>query len=64
MKLPQVVYIYVDGEKGEEYLVASQNVGDQEEGMVGVYDFRETLNVRHVAELRRSGTKKWFKNMT
>ena len=62
MKLPKIAYLYVDGDNDAQYLVASTNVDDKDEGVVGVYELRETLNVRHVAELRRPGTKKWFKH--
>ena len=62
MSLPKFVYIYEDGDKDERYLVASTNPGDQDEGLIGVYDLRETLHVRHPLEFRRPGTKQWFKS--
>ena len=61
--VPKVVYIYEEKDtNGEPYLVASTSVGDQNEGLVGVYDLRECLHVRHRLELRRKGTKGWFKS--
>ena len=61
MGLPSVIYIYEDGEGDDKYLVATTEASDKVEGVVGVYDFRETLHVRHVAEFRRSKTKQWFR---
>ena len=61
MKLPNVLYVYVDGVGDEQYFVATRDVGEKEEGLIGVYALRETLHVRHPTELRRPGTKTWFK---
>ena len=63
MSLPRVLYIFEDKDRdGTTYLVASRKPGDQDEGLVGVYDLRETLHVRHPLEFRRLGTKQWFKS--
>lgn len=61
MKLPKVVYIAVDGEKGEEYLYASESLDDLPDGVVGVFRLDELLHSRTVTEIRRDGTKAWFK---
>jgi hypothetical protein len=63
MALSKVIYVYEDKDNdGSTYLVASLAPGDQDEGLVGVYDLRETLFVRHPLEFRRPGTKQWFKS--
>ena len=63
MSLPRVVYVYRDQDtNGSSYLVASTSPDDQDEGVVGVYDLRETLHVRHRAEFKRHRTKTWFKS--
>ena len=61
--LPKVLYIYeeTDGKAGT-YFVANTAIGDLDEGLVGVYDLRECLQVRHALELRRKGTRQWFKS--
>lgn len=61
MKLPTVIYVYVDGEGTDAYFVATEALGDLDEGLVGVYDLRERLNVRHALEVKRPGTTTWFK---
>ena len=59
--LPKLVYVHEEKDTdGTVYLVASLSPGDQDEGLVGVYDLRESLHVRHILEFRRSGTKQWF----
>lgn len=63
MALPKMIYVFEDKNRdGSTYLVASKEPGDQDEGLVGVYDLRETLHVRHPLEFRRPGTKQWFKS--
>ena len=62
MSLPRVVYIYEDKDTDDTcYLVASRQSGELDKGLIGVYDLRETLHVRHPLEYRRHGTKQWFK---
>lgn len=61
MALPKTVYVYEETENsGEKYLLASKEPDDQNTGIVGVYDLRETLFVRHKAQFRRPKTKAWF----
>lgn len=61
MALPKIVYIYEDAANdGSKFLVASQMPDEQNEGIVGVYELRETLHVRHQPQFRRPKTKTWF----
>ena len=61
MSLPKVIYVYEDQERnGVKFLVASTDAKEQDNGIVGVYDLRETLHIRHQAQFRRSKTKTWF----
>lgn len=59
--LKDTIYVYVDGDVGEEFLVATDNPSDLSEGTLGVYKLVEKLNVRTVTEFRRPNTKKWFR---
>ena len=60
--LPKIVYVYREEDRdGSDYLVASTSSDDQTHGLVGVYDLRETLSVRHVAEYRRPKSRRWFR---
>ena len=61
MSLPKVVYVFEQSDNdGEKYLVASTDTHEQNEGIIGVYDLRETLHVRHKPQFRRQKTKSWF----
>ena len=61
MVLPRVVYVYENKESdGTSYLIASIDPDDQDEGLVGVYDLREILHVRHKTQFRRAKNKLWF----
>jgi hypothetical protein len=62
MKLPKILYAYEDKDGDVSYYVASVDPGDQDQGIIGVYTLTDTLHVRHSLEMRRQGTKTWFKN--
>ena len=61
MSLPNVLYIYEDGDKDERYFVATRDASEKDEGLIGIYDLREILHVRHPTEFRRPKTKTWFR---
>ena len=61
MALPKLLYVFE--EKGSDdvpYFVASTNSHEQTEGLVGIYDLREKLSVRHKPQFRRQNSKQWF----
>lgn len=61
MSLPKLIYVYEEKDTdGNTYLVASQDSHEQTEGIVGIYDLREKLHVRHKPQFRRPNTKQWF----
>ena len=60
MALPKIVYIYEELDRDSKYLVASIDPSEQQEGIVGVYELRETLQVRHKVQFCRPKTKTWF----
>jgi hypothetical protein len=61
MSLPKLLYVFEEKEtNGAPYFVASTDSHEQTEGLVGVYDLRETLQVRHKPQFRRPKTKQWF----
>jgi hypothetical protein len=62
MALPKVLYVYEMKDGDIPYYAASRVPGEQGEGIVGVYRLEDTLYVRHALELKRKGTKTWFKN--
>ncbi len=62
MALPKLLYVYEqkDSNTDEPYFIASTDSHDQMEGLVGVYDLREVLHVRHKPQFRRPKTRNWF----
>ena len=60
-KIPDVIYVTLDGDKGEEYLLANESLEECPEGSVTVFKKTEVLEVRTVTEIRRQWTKTWFK---
>ena len=60
MALPKLLYVYEETNHGDSYFVASTDSHEQTEGLVGIYDLRETLHVRHKPQFRRPKTKAWF----
>lgn len=61
--LPKVIYVYEEKSMdGSMYFVADKTPDGLDEGLIGVYDLRETLHVSHPLEFRRPGTKGWFKS--
>ena len=61
MALPKVVYVYEDkGTDDVPYLVASMDSHELDEGIIGIYDLREKIHVRHQPQFRRPKTKTWF----
>ena len=61
MSLPKFIYVYEEKDTtGETYLIASTDSHEQMEGLIGIYDLRETLHVRHKPQFRRPKTKNWF----
>lgn len=61
MALPKLLYVFEEKEtNGEKYFVASTDSHEQMDGLVGIYDLRETLHVRHKKQFRRPKSKQWF----
>ena len=60
-KIPNVIYVTLDGDEGAEYLLASESLQECPEGSVTVFEKTEVLDVRTVTEIKRQGTKTWFK---
>ena len=62
-KLPRRLYATIEGntEGNQEDLLAWRTIDSADDGRVGVYVLEEELDKRQATELRRDGTKKWFK---
>lgn len=60
-RFPPVVYMTIDDSGGEEVLLAWNSIDSAETGKVAVYRLESELEKREVCEVRRSGTKQWFK---
>lgn len=60
-KIPNVIYVTLDGDEGEEYLLANDDIESCPEGPVTIFKKTEVIEVRTVTEIKRSGTKTWFK---
>lgn len=60
-KIPDVIYVTLDGDEGEEYLIANESLDECPEGKVTVFAKAEVLDVRTVTEIKKAGTKTWFK---
>lgn len=60
MKLPDVLYVYVDGDKGQECFVATADISERGDGLVGIYNLSEKVWHRYKSQLRRDGSRKWF----
>ena len=56
-KLPTPIYVFEDK---DWTLVASRDSHEQTEGIVGIYDLREMIHIRHKAQFRRLKSKAWF----
>ena len=60
MPLPKFVYVYEENnDDGTKFLVITSDSGEHE-GLVGIYDLRESLYVRYKTQFRRSKSRKWF----
>lgn len=61
MALPKLIYVYEEkDDSGTSYFVATTDPDDLTEGLIGVYDLREVLSVRHKLQFRRAKTKSWI----
>ena len=60
-KVPNVIYVTLDGDTGEEYLLAHESLEQCPEGLVTIFKKTEVVEVRTVTEIKRPGTKTWFK---
>jgi hypothetical protein len=59
--LPKIAYVYEEADRdGTKFLVASKEAEGLEGSLLGVYELRETLHVRHKTQFRRPKTKAWF----
>lgn len=62
MSLPKLMYVYEEIDTdGASYYVADTDSHAQQEGVVGIYELRETVEVRHKGQFRRGKGKsaKW-----
>ncbi len=61
MSLPRIVHVKeeVDSD-GSRYLIAERKK-DGLEGRVGTYELIDEYDARSVTEIRKKGTKTWFK---
>lgn len=60
-KLPKVVYIYQEENRDHSYdLLATHDLAECGEGLVGIYDLRECVHTRYQPQVKREGTKTWF----
>ena len=61
MALPKFIYVYEDQDNdSNKYFVATTDPGERDNGLVGIYDLREILEVRHKLQFKKRGTKNWF----
>lgn len=63
MGLPKRLYASQDHSDsfGDEDLLAWRHLDATDNGRIGVYELVEELDKREAVELRRKGTKAWFK---
>ncbi len=61
--LPGRIYVQVDSNADgtDEDLLAWRNLSAVENGRIAVYVINDELDKREAVELRRKGTKVWFK---
>ena len=59
--LPKVVYVYQEENRDNSVdLLATHDIAERGEGLVGVYDLREVLETRFQSQVKRPGTKTWI----
>ena len=63
MALPKFVYIYEEQSGDDKDLVASTQPDELSEGLIGVYDLRETLHVRSQTQFRKPRSKEWSEKL-
>ena len=51
MKLPKTVYVRIDGDKGEEYMLATESPDGEDGDLIGVYRLVETKKMKIAASL-------------
>jgi len=60
MALPKLLYVYDETDTdGVSYYVASTDSHEQTEGLVGLYELRESVEVRHKEQFRKGKKGKW-----
>ena len=60
MALPKLLYVFEETDTDDvSYYVASTNSHDQMEGLVGIYELRESVEVRHKEQFRKGKKAKW-----
>ena len=60
MSLPKLLYVYEEtGTDDVSYYVASVDPHEQNEGLVGLYDLRNIVEVRHKEQFRERKRGKW-----
>ena len=61
MSLPKLLYVYEEeGTEGVSYFFASADPFEQNEGLVGIYDLRSIVEVRHKEQFREGKKGKWI----
>ena len=61
MKVPKIIYVTVEGEGEEQYLMPNADLSEAEDGKVYVFTLEDEIDKRSVSEIKRKGTSKWFK---
>lgn len=61
MTFPKVVYVTASDDCDDEDLLAWRTLASAGEGQIGVYVLEEKLEKREAVEIRKAGTKTWFK---
>ena len=62
--LPRLIYVQFDektGDETDEYLLAWKDVTSTVPGRLGVYQLTEEIDRRDTVEIRRKGSRQWFK---
>lgn len=63
-KLPRLIYVTIDtNSEGGEDLLAWRSLAATDNGRIGTYRLVEEYDKRETPELRRLGTKAWFKSL-
>jgi hypothetical protein len=58
--LPKVVYVYQEKNRDNSVdLLATSDLAERGEGLVGIYDLREVVQTRYQPQVKRVGTKTW-----